>query len=157
MHLSKGGTGDRTYIYLHPWEAYILETVASARCIYLLELKYTFDLQVHETVSVARLQHEGLVLALHQNGWCSIRLHPHIIGSCGMMRSENAHISTALGVKSPDVEVLLKRLAIKSAERTHQILQIRRPFLNGSRRVRGGPESMCRPLNHRSRRRHRLI
>ncbi len=54
------------------------------------------------------------------------------------MRSENEDILTALGVKSPDVEVLLKRLAIICAERTHQILQIRRPFLNGNRRVRGG-------------------
>ena len=50
-----------------------------------------------------------------------------------MMRSENEHILTTLGVKSPDIEVLLKRLAIQSAERTHHILQVPRPFLNGSR------------------------
>ncbi len=128
---------------LHPWEAYPADR---GQCtLHLLELKYTFDLQVHEAVSVARLQHEGLVLDLQQNGWGSVRLHPFIIGSCGMMRSENEHILTAVGVKSPDVEVLLKRSAILSAERTHQILQIRRPFLNGSRRVRGGSRVHVQP------------
>ena len=122
--------------HLHPWEAYPGDRGACT--LHLLELKYTFDLQVHETVSVAQLQHDGLVLALRQNGWGSVRLHPFIIGSCGMMRSENEHILITLGVKSLDVEALLKRLAIQSAERTHQILQVRRPFLNGSCRVRGG-------------------
>ncbi len=54
-----GGTGDRTYIpgKAHPGDR--------GKCtLHLLELKYTFDLQVHETFSVAPLQHEELVLAL---------------------------------------------------------------------------------------------
>ena len=133
-----GGTGDHTYI---PGKI-TLETVASAPYIFL-NLKYTLDLQVHETVSVAQLQHEVLVLALHQKGWGSVRLHPFIIGSCGMMRSENEHILTTLGVKSTDVEVLLKRLAIQSTERTHQILQVRRPVPQWKSPSAGGFQNPC--------------
>ena len=71
-----------------------------------------------------------------------VRLHPFIIGSCGMTRFENEHILTSFRVKSPDVR-------LGPAQASSLPYKVRKGpirffksadslFLKDSRRVRGG-------------------
>jgi hypothetical protein len=96
--------------------------------LHLLEVKYTYDLQVHALVQSAESQHWDLRDALLTKGWGAVEMHPIIIGAAGMMRQKTLDVLQELGVLGAEKK-LLTQLSLDSIRSTSQMIAIRRPYL----------------------------
>ena len=97
------------------------------RCtINIIEVKYTFDLLIHERTRQAMEQHAQLRENLLAAGWGTVNIHPFIIGSAGTIRYECHSILNQCGVtEEPVRDLLLRKIAIHSVKRTAEIVQAR--------------------------------
>jgi len=122
--------------HAHPWERNRADY--SMVTIHLLEVKYTYDLRVHDMVEPALQQHEDLANILRTAGkWGAVRVHPFIIGGAGIMRKDNDRILETLGLGEAAIQSLLKELSIHSILRTSRILEICRPYLTSPAELEG--------------------
>ncbi len=126
-----------------PWER---NRDYSKVTVHLLEVKYTYDLRVHDMVEPALQQHEDLANMLRTAGkWGAVHVHPFIIGGAGIMRKDNHRITETLGLGEAARQSLRKDLSIHSIRRTSRILEIRRPYLTSPAKLEGtGAARRCR-------------
>jgi hypothetical protein len=118
----------------HPWQRFPEDR--SLVTLHLLEVKYTYDLQVHALVQRARNQHSDLRDALLTKGWGAVEIHPIIIGAAGMMRQKTSDVLQELGVSGAELQKLLTQLSLDSIRSTSQMITMRRPTSERTRHNR---------------------
>ena len=92
----------------------------------IIEIKYTYDLLIHERVADAVAQHEKLQQNLLDAGWGTVHIHAFIIGSAGTIRSECHTILNTCGITDTEQrEGILKKLAVHSVRSTAAIVRAR--------------------------------
>lgn len=96
--------------------------------LHLLEVKYTYDMRVHDLDGKAIKQHEQLVATLRKK-WGYVKVHPIIIGAAGVMRQATDDSLAELGIANEARGRLLKNLCLQSIRWTSKIVQLRRPYL----------------------------
>ena len=94
--------------------------------IHIIEVKYAFDLIIHDRTHQAIDQHTQLQENLIAAGWGTVLIHPFIIGSAGTIRQHSHTILEICGVTDQHArDLLLRRISISSVRRTAEIVQAR--------------------------------
>ena len=109
-----------------PGNETIPEDIRLQSTVDLIEIKYTYDLLIHERVTDATAQHSQLRQNLLNAGWGTVNIHPFIVGSAGTIRKASHSILNQCGITDPEQRnILLRKIAIHSANSTAAIVRAR--------------------------------
>ena len=90
--------------------------------IHIVEVGYTGDMYLHDTIAAKKIQHQQLCINLSAFGWAHVRQHQFIVGHTGVMLTENVVALQALGINASRVDPFLRRLAVSSLQKSTAIL-----------------------------------
>ncbi len=114
-------------------EGHISMAAKQQACIYIIELKYAPDLEMHRRARCKALkQHARLQRALIRAGCGTITILPIIIGNAGTIVAETMTAFEKLGLSTSARLTLAKRLAVDSIRRTAKMRRARLSHAAGS-------------------------